>query len=151
MNFSGLLRLAVQSIRNRALTTTLTVISIALSVALLIGVEHIRTSARESFQGTISQTDLIVGARSGPIQLLLYSVFHMGSATSNISFESYEKYRDHPAVEWTTVIAGIASSRPIRIFTSIIGTAATGGLSCKMVQPRAIFSTSCSVRKSRRN
>lgn len=115
MNFSGLLRLAVQSIRNRALTTTLTVISIALSVALLIGVEHIRTSARESFQGTISQTDLIVGARSGPIQLLLYSVFHMGSATSNISFESYEKYRDHPAVEWTIPISLGDSHRGYRV------------------------------------
>ncbi|MCR9141968.1 MAG: ABC transporter permease [bacterium] len=115
MSFGGLLKLALQSIRNRSLTTGLTVLSIALSVALLIGVEHIRTSARASFQGTISQTDLIVGARSGPIQLLLYSVFHMGSATSNIDFESYKHFRDHPAVEWTIPISLGDSHRGHRV------------------------------------
>ncbi|MEQ9365247.1 MAG: FtsX-like permease family protein [Leptospirales bacterium] len=115
MNFAGLLQLAIRSIRNRGLTTGLTVLSIALSVALLIGVEHIRTSARASFQGTISQTDLIVGARSGPIQLLLYSVFHMGSATSNIDFESYKHFRDHPAVEWTIPISLGDSHRGHRV------------------------------------
>lgn len=115
MSFSGLLSLAIKSIRNRSLTTTLTVVSIALSVALLIGVEHIRKSARSSFQGTISQTDLIVGARSGPIQLLLYSVFHMGSATSNISFESYKHFRDHPAVDWTIPISLGDSHRGHRV------------------------------------
>ena len=112
---SWLLTLALQSLRNRRLTTVLTVASIGLSVALLIGVEQIRTSARESFQGTISQTDLIVGARSGPVQLLLYSVFHMGSATANISYDSYKKYRDHGAVKWTIPISLGDSHRGYRV------------------------------------
>jgi putative ABC transport system permease protein len=79
-----LLSLAYQSLRNRKLTSALTLGSIALSVALLIGVEQVRLGARESFANTISQTDLIVGARGGALQLLLYTVFRVGSATNNI-------------------------------------------------------------------
>ncbi|TVP43702.1 MAG: ABC transporter permease [Gemmatimonadales bacterium] len=94
-------RLALQSLRNRLLATTLTVLSIAFSVALLVGIENIRNGLRESFTGTISGVDLIVGPRSSSVQLLLYSVFGMGSPTGNISWETYTHFRDHPAVAWT--------------------------------------------------
>ena len=95
------IRLAVKSMANRRLTTILTVFSIALSVALFIGVERVRRGARDSFAHTISKTDLIVGAKGGTIQLLLYTVFRMGSATGNISYETYEKLKNLPEVAWT--------------------------------------------------
>ena len=97
--------LAMKSLRNRKFTTGLTVVSIALSVALLLGVERIRIETRKNFTNTISGTDLIVGARSGPIQLLLYSVFRIGNATNNISWESYEKISSNPNVRWTIPIS----------------------------------------------
>ncbi len=97
--------LALKSMYNRRLTTVLTVVSIALSVTLLLGVERIRTEARNSFSNTISGTDLIVGARSGPVQLLLYSVFRIGNATSNIGWQSYQAIARHPQVKWTIPIA----------------------------------------------
>jgi putative ABC transport system permease protein len=96
-----LLSLAYHSLRNRKVTTALTVISIALSVTLLVGIEHVRAGARESFANSISQTDLIVGPRSGPVQLLLYAVFHSGAPTNNISYKSYAAFTNHPAVAWT--------------------------------------------------
>jgi putative ABC transport system permease protein len=96
-----ILSLAWHSLRNRKLTTALTVLSIALSVALLVGVENVRAGARESFSGTISGTDLIVGARGGSLQLLLYAVFRMGSATNNVGFDTYQHFAAHPAVAWT--------------------------------------------------
>ena len=77
-----LLHLARQSLSNRLLTTSLTALSIAFSVALLVGVENVRTGMRESFSNTVSGTDLIVGARGGTIQLMLYSVFGMGFTCS---------------------------------------------------------------------
>lgn len=95
------LDLARKSLRSRLLTTALTVISIALSVTLLVGVENVRVGVRESFSNTIRGTDLIVGARGGTQQLLLYSVFGMGSATNNVSYAAYEYWSDHPAVAWT--------------------------------------------------
>jgi putative ABC transport system permease protein len=90
----------MQSLRNRALTASLTVIAIAFSVTLLLGVEKVRTGARQSFADTISGTDLIVGARSGSIQLLLYSVFRIGNATNNITWKSYEDIAERPEVDW---------------------------------------------------
>ncbi len=115
-----LLNLAYKSLRNRRLTTGLTVFSIALSVGLLIGVEQVRNGVRESFSNTISQTDLIVGPRSGSIQLLLYSVFGMGSPISNIRYETYQKFSQHPAVDWTVPYSLGDSHRGFRV----IGTTA---------------------------
>ena len=100
-----MLILAMKSFRNRKFTTLLTIISIALSVTLLLGVERIRKEAKASFANTISGADLIVGARSGPVQLLLYSVFRIGNATNNISWESYQEIARNPNVQWTIPIS----------------------------------------------
>lgn len=97
----NLFSLALKSLKNRLMTTVLTVVSIALSTALLLSVERTKRAAEEGFTQSISQTDLIVGARSGPINLILYTVFNMGSATNNISWDTYQELKNHPAVEWT--------------------------------------------------
>ncbi len=110
-----LLSLAWHSLKNRRLTTGLTVVSIALSVALLVGVDLVRVGARDSFANTISQTDLIVGARGGSLTLLLYSVFHMGSATNNVSYQSYLHFKNHAAVEWTIPYSLGDSHRGFRV------------------------------------
>lgn len=93
--------LALKSLKNRKFTTLMTIASIALSVTLLLGVERIRKEAKKSFTNTISGTDLVVGARTGPVQLLLYSVFRIGNATNNISWESYQKLASNPNILWT--------------------------------------------------
>lgn len=134
------LDLALKSLRNRLLSTSLTVASIALSVALLVGVENVRVGMRESFSNTVSQTDLIVGTKGGTIQLLLYSVFGMGSPTSNLSYDTYEEWNEHPAVEWTIPYALGDSHRGFRV----IGTDASfyeryryrGGQSVSLAQGR---------------
>jgi putative ABC transport system permease protein len=94
-------RLAVLSLRNRWLTALLTVVAIAVSVSLLLGVEKVRNGARASFADTISGTDLIIGARTGGIQLLLYSVFRIGNATNNISWQSYQDIAQRGEVAWS--------------------------------------------------
>jgi putative ABC transport system permease protein len=108
-------RLAWQSLWNRRLATSLTVLSVLLSVALLLGVERVRLGARDSFTGTISKTDLIVGARGGTIQLLLYAVFRMGSATGNISYETFQKIAARPDVAWTIPYSLGDSHRGFRV------------------------------------
>lgn len=92
--------IAWKSLRNRWPTALLAVLAIAMSVALILTVEKIRRDARNSFTQTVSGTDLIVGARSGAVQLLLYSVFRIGSATNNISWESVEEISDRRAIDW---------------------------------------------------
>ena len=95
-----IVRLALQSLFNRWVTALLTVLAIAVSVMLLLGVEKVRTGARQSFADTISGTDLIVGARSGSLNLLLYSVFRIGNATNNVTWKSYQDIAKLPEVAW---------------------------------------------------
>lgn len=109
------LRLAALSLANRWVTVLLTVLSIAVSVALLLGVEKVRTGARQGFANTISGTDLIVGARSGSVQLLLYSVFRIGNATNNLSWTSYEEIAARPEVAWTVPLSLGDSHRGYRV------------------------------------
>jgi len=107
--------LAKKSLKSRRPTALLTIFSIAMSVALLLGVEKVRVNAQSSFANTISGTDLIVGARSGSIQLLLYSVFRIGDATNNISFKSYQDIAQQKGVKWTIPISLGDSHRGFRV------------------------------------
>lgn len=110
-----LIRLALASLANRRFTAWLTVFAIALSVCLLLAVERIRTETRSSFASTISGTDLIVGARSGSINLLLYSVFRLGNATNNIRWDSFEAIARGPKVKWAIPISLGDSHRGYRV------------------------------------
>lgn len=101
----NILLLALKSLWNRKGTAVLTVISIGLSVVMLVGVERVRTESKNSFISTISGIDLIAGARSGPVQLMLYSVFRIGNATNNLSWSSYKEISRLPDVAWTIPIS----------------------------------------------
>ena len=107
--------IAWKSLRNRWPTALLAMLAIAMSVALILTVEKVRQDARNSFTQTISGTDLVVGARSGAVQLLLYSVFRVGNATNNISWESVEHIQQRSAVEWTIPISLGDSHRGFRV------------------------------------
>ncbi len=110
-----LLRLALASLNNRRFTALLTVFAIALSVCLLLAVERVRNETRASFASTISGTDLVVGARSGSVNLLLYSVFRIGNATNNIRWDSYQRFAEHPRVAWAIPISLGDSHRGYRV------------------------------------
>lgn len=110
-----LLRLAMASLNNRRFTALLTVFAIALSVTLLLAVERVRTEARVSFASTISGTDLIVGARSGSVSLLLYSVFRIGNATNNIRWDSFQQIAANPQVKWAIPLSLGDSHRGYRV------------------------------------
>ncbi|MEJ2765850.1 FtsX-like permease family protein [Photobacterium sp. MCCC 1A19761] len=101
----AIVRLAWQSLANRKTTALLTLLTVAISVTLLLGVERVRTQAKASFANTISNTDLIVGARAGQVNLLLYSVFRIGNATNNIDWQSYQEISQHRSVKWAIPIS----------------------------------------------
>lgn len=100
MTFKGLRQLGLRSMLNRKLVTLATIISVTVSLLLLFSVERVRRSLENSFTQTVSGVDLIAGARSGSLQLVLYSVFNIGQATNNVSFETYKKIEKMDAVEW---------------------------------------------------
>jgi putative ABC transport system permease protein len=109
------LRLAPKSLASRRITVSLAIFTIAVSVMLLLSVERIRTEARASFSNTISGTDLVVGARSGSVPLLLYSVFRIGNATNNISWNSYRTIASDPGIAWTIPLSLGDSHRGFRV------------------------------------
>jgi putative ABC transport system permease protein len=110
-----LLALAWRSLRNRPVTSLLTVAAVALSITLLLGVEQARRGMRESFTGTIKGTDLVVGARGGTLQLLLGSVFGIGAPTGSVPYAVYEKWSQHKAIKWTVPLAIGDSHRGYRV------------------------------------
>lgn len=115
MNLSSLIKLSSKSMGNRKGTFFLSAASIALSVFLLLSISILQSGVRKGFLGTVSNVDMIVGAKSGEIQLLLYSVFHIGQPTNNISWESYEEIASLPDVGWTVPISLGDSHRGFRV------------------------------------
>lgn len=114
----SLSRLAWLSLWNRRLSVGLTVFAIAVSVALLMAVERIRVEAKTSFAQTVSGVDMIVGARGGGSQLLMYSVFRLGEATGNFSWTSFELLRQHPKVAWAIPVSLGDSHRGYRVLAT---------------------------------
>ncbi len=96
----AILAIALRSAWNRRGTLALVLLSVALSTFLLLGVERLRSDVHENFSQSVSGTDLIVGARTGPMQLLLYAVFRVGGATNNVRIDSLEAVARHRAVAW---------------------------------------------------
>ena len=115
MTFPAVLKLARKSLSSRLLTALLTILAISTAVALFIAVENLRQGSRKSFERTVSGTDLIVGARSSAINLVLYSVFQIGDATNNVSWETYEDIRARRDVAWTVPISLGDSHRGYRV------------------------------------
>ncbi|MCW8914765.1 MAG: ABC transporter permease [Magnetovibrio sp.] len=110
-----ILRLVFLSLLNRRTVAALTVFAVTISVTLFLSVEKIRTGARDGFANTISGTDVIVGARTGSLQLLMYSVFHIGNATNNITWKSYQHIQDRPETKWAVPISLGDSHKGFRV------------------------------------
>ena len=110
-----LLKIAFKSAANRKTGLILASCSIALSIMLLLVVDTIRKQGKSSFINTISQTDLVVGARSGPLNLLMYSVFRIGNATNNVSWKSYQDIAELAETKWTVPLSLGDSHKGFRV------------------------------------
>ena len=100
-----LFKLAYKSLLNRRASVLLTLLTIAISVMLLLSIERVRVDAKSSFSNTISGTDLIVGARTCDIQLLLSSVFRIGHTNNGVSWQSYQYITKQRGVKWSIPIS----------------------------------------------
>ncbi len=97
--------IASQSLLNRKTTALLTLFMLAISISLILTVDRIRVDTKENFSNTLSGTDLILGARTGSLNLLLYSVFRIGNASNNIGWASYLELTENEAVAWAVPIS----------------------------------------------
>ncbi|TYK65748.1 ABC transporter permease [Colwellia echini] len=115
-----LMNLALKSLRDRKGSIALSLMAMTVSIFILLGVEHIRHQTKESFSNTVSGVDLIVGARTGSLNLLLYSVFKIGNPTNNISWQSYQTIADNPKVKWAVPLSIGDSHKGFRVLGTTV-------------------------------
>lgn len=115
-----LLKLVLASLWSRRVMAILTCTSIAISMLVLIGVEHLRAEVKNNFERTISGVDLIVGSRTSGINLLLFSVFKIGNPSNNIQWKSYQDIVNNSQVAWSVPLSMGDSHQGF----SVIGTTA---------------------------
>lgn len=106
---------ALSSLWSRRGSVMLTLASLTISMAIVIGVEHVRAQAENSFVRTVSGVDLLVGARTSQVNLLLYSVFRIGNATNNIQWQSYQDIIARREVSWSIPFSLGDSHRGYRV------------------------------------
>ena len=100
-----LVKLALNSLIDRKGSVMLSLMAMTVSVFVLLGVEHIRHQTKENFSSSVSGVDLIVGARTGSLNLLLYSVFRIGTPTNNIRWDTYKDISNSEKVKWAIPIS----------------------------------------------
>ncbi|MFK8010586.1 MAG: ABC transporter permease [Marinicellaceae bacterium] len=110
-----LFKLARKSLYHRKSSVLLTIVSITIGIMLLIAMNFINNQVKSSFSKTVSGIDLIVGSKTSDINLLLYSVFHMGSPANNIDWESYNFIKDNELVKSSIPISLGDSHRGFRV------------------------------------
>lgn len=92
--------IAIESLKRRKATAILTILSITISISLLLCVDIVRNQVKTSFTRTVSGVDLIVGAPSGQLNLLLSSVFNIGTPTKGIDYKSVASLKTNNQVSW---------------------------------------------------
>lgn len=115
MNTRLALSLAGASLWHRRRVLALVCLTLTLSVTLLLGIQYLRTEVKESFTSTVSDTDLIIGARSGQLNLLLYTVFHLGDPTNNIRWSTFQELEADERIDWLIPISLGDSYRGSRV------------------------------------
>nr|WP_321265438.1 FtsX-like permease family protein [uncultured Sulfurimonas sp.] len=97
--------LTYKSIQNRKITFFLSVISIAISVVLLLGVDKSIKIGKSHFMNTINETDLIVASSNGSLDILLNLIFHISDPLEKMSYSAFEDLKNLEKVKWAVPLS----------------------------------------------
>jgi putative ABC transport system permease protein len=95
----NLVTIAWKSIRQRALASSLTALSVALGVMLMVSVLVVHGIVNRVFSQSTSGYDLVVGAKGSPLQLVLNTIYHLGDPVENIPYLYYKQLKADPSIE----------------------------------------------------
>jgi putative ABC transport system permease protein len=110
-----MLSLLLKSMRSRIVPTLLVTISLMASMVLLLSIERIQQGTEEGFNQSISGVDAIIGPRSSSLELVLYTVFHLGRPINNITTKTIEDIKLRSDIDWLVPIALGDSHRGFRV------------------------------------
>lgn len=111
-------KLAIASLRARWLPVLLVLISLTASMVLLLSVDRIQSATKNGFNQSINGVDLLVGPRSGDLELLLYTVFHIGKPTNNMTMKTVDDLTQRSDIDWVVPIALGDSHRGYRVIAT---------------------------------
>ena len=104
--------------RSRIIPTSLVTISLMASMVLLLSIERIQQGTEEGFNQSISGVDAIIGPRSSSLELVLYTVFHLGRPTNNITTKTINDVKQRSDISWLVPIALGDSHRGYRVIAT---------------------------------
>ena len=110
-----MLSLLLKSMRSRIIPTSLVTISLMASMVLLLSIERIQQGTEEAFNQSISGVDAIIGPRSSSLELVLYTVFHLGRPINNITTKTINDIKLRSDISWLVPIALGDSHRGFRV------------------------------------
>ncbi len=108
-----------RSLRQHALSTTITALSIALAGGLLMSVWVVKDQSQRTFTQVNTGFDAVLGARGSKLQLVLNAIFHLEASPGNVAASDYEYIKRHPAVKLAIPIAVGDNLRGYRIVGTI--------------------------------
>jgi putative ABC transport system permease protein len=95
----SLLTIALKSLRQRALASSLTALSVALGVMLIVAVLLIAGVVNEAFNRRSVSYDFIVGPKGSDMQLVLSTVYRIEPPIQNLPYLYYKELQKHPMVD----------------------------------------------------
>src|SRR5213592_3330074 len=95
---TGILLIVRRSLRQHALSTFITILSVALASGLVMAVFSVKQQTHEAFTGNSMGFDAVLGARGSQLQLVLNTVFHLETSPGNIPWALYQEIKTRPAV-----------------------------------------------------
>lgn len=107
--------LVLRSLRQHALSTWVTALSIALAGGLVLAVWSVKTQAQAVFTQTDTGFDAVLGARGSKLQLVLNAIFHLEASPGNLAAADFEQIKAHPAVSRAVPLAVGDNLRGFRI------------------------------------
>jgi len=93
-----LVLLVRRSLRQHALSTVVTALTVALASGLLMSVWMVKRQAHDTFTGQAGGWDAVLGARGSKLQLVLNAIFHLEASPGNVAWDDYLTIRSNRAV-----------------------------------------------------
>ena len=113
-----MIRLMIASMRSRLVPIVLVIVALSASMALLLAVDRIQQATKNGFNQSLSGVDLVLGPGGSGLELVLYTVFHLGKPTNNITTETVSDITDDPMVEWAVPVALGDNHRGYRVIST---------------------------------
>jgi len=91
-------KIAWKNIIHKPLNSLLCIILIVFGVGIISLLLSIQQQLEQKFDRDLKNTDLVIGAKGSPLQLVLSAVYHLDAPTGNIKLEEAEKIMKNPMI-----------------------------------------------------